>query len=152
MIVADPGDRRLCFAFSGLPREVMPGVEAIEAFLLRAGCAAAGAQKVAMAAEEILTNIARHAWGGGGCGYCAVEVTAVGGDGGVHVCLRTEDDGVAFDPTRAKVRDLGATLEERSVGGLGIVLIRTLTDAQRYQRVAARNVFEVTAVCARERG
>jgi len=128
----------------------MPRVETIEAFLLQAGCVAAAAQKVAMAAEEILTNIARHAWAGRERGNCTVDVAAVVKDGAIHVRLRTEDDGVAFDPTRAKGRDLDAALEQRSIGGLGIVLIRTLTDTQEYHRVAARNIFKVTAVCPRQ--
>ncbi len=127
----------------------MPRVESIEEFLLGVGCAPAAAQQVAIVAEEILTNIARDAWGGGAPGYCVVDVVATPAESAIEVSLRTEDDGVAFDPTQAEEPDLAASLEDREIGGLGIVLIRNMTDTQTYNRVGTRNVFEITKSCAR---
>lgn len=126
----------------------MPRVESIEAFLLGVGCAPAAAQQVTIVAEEVLTNIVRDAWRGGDRGYCAVEVVATPANNAIEVSLRTEDDGVAFDPTQSQEPDLDASLEDREIGGLGIVLIRNMTDTQTYRRVGGRNVFEVTKVCA----
>ena len=146
----DPGAaHRLHFELLGDPGDVMPQVESIEAFLLGVGCAPAAAQQVTIVAEEILTNIARDAWGGGKPGYCAVDVVADPRADGIEVSLRTEDDGIAFDPTQAEEPDLEASLDEREIGGLGIVLIRTMTDTQTYRRVGSRNVFEITKFCAR---
>jgi serine/threonine-protein kinase RsbW len=150
LTAAEPALRQLHFAFSGAVAEVMPRVESVEAFLVQAGCTAASARNLAVVTEEILTNITRHAWAGDGRGYCAVEVFAVVEAACVRVRLRTEDDGIAFDPTGAAPPDLAASLQERSVGGLGIVLIKTMTDTQTYRRVGARNVFEVARVCPRE--
>ncbi len=140
--------RRLHLVFSGTTPEVMPQVEAIGAFLREVGCTAESAQKLMIVAEEILANIARHAWVGKEAGRCSVDIAAVPKDGSIQVTLRMEDDGLAFDPTRAPEPDLEASLEERAIGGLGIVLIRSMTDAQTYRRSAARNIFEVTKRCA----
>jgi serine/threonine-protein kinase RsbW len=139
--------RRLHFDLRGDPRDVAAGVESIEAFLREAGCNAASVQQMAIVAEEILTNIAREAWPEGAAGLCAVDVTADTRNDGVHVVLRTDDDGVAFDPMQAEAPDIEASLDERSIGGLGILLIRSMTDTQVYQRTGGHNIFEVCKIC-----
>jgi serine/threonine-protein kinase RsbW len=127
----------------------MPQVEGIEAFVLQAGCTTASARNFAVVAEEILANIARHAWPGDGCGQCTVDVTAAPAPTSVNVILRTEDDGIAFDPTAAAAPDLAVPLQERQAGGLGIALVRGMTDSQAYRRIGDRNIFEVTRACPR---
>ena len=146
----DPAtSHRLHFELSDDPGDLMPRVESIEEFLAGVRCAPAAAQQIAIVAEEILTNIARDAWGEGPTGYCGVDVHAEPAGDLIHVTLRTEDDGVPFDPTAAEEPDLDASLEDREIGGLGIVLIRNMTDTQTYRRIGSRNVFEVTKACAR---
>jgi len=125
----------------------MPQVEAIEAFLRDAGCNAASIQQLALVAEEILANIMRDAWPGRAPGFCAVDVAATPGSDSIGVTLRTEDDGVAFDPLAADPPDLELMLDERPIGGLGILLIRTMTDTQTYHRTAGRNILEVRKQC-----
>jgi serine/threonine-protein kinase RsbW len=146
---ADSAPRRLHFEFSGDPQEVMPRVESVEAFLVEAGCTEASARSIAVVAEEIYSNVSRHAWPDGGRAVCVVDVVAVVEAASVRVSLRSEDNGIAFDPTAAKVQDVEGSLEERSIGGLGIVLIKSMTDTQSYRRLGCRNVFEVTRVCPR---
>lgn len=127
----------------------MPQVEAIGEFLHAAGCAPELVQKLELVAEEILTNIARYAWPGAQPGRCSIDIEASPTDGAIDVALRTEDDGVAFDPTAAPEPDLDAPLQARVVGGLGLVLVRRMTATQTYRRSGARNVFVVTARCDR---
>jgi serine/threonine-protein kinase RsbW len=141
--------RRLRFALPGAMPEVMGKVEEIEAFLLEAGCAPAPAQQLTIVAEEILTNIAQNAWAGAAPGQCLVDVVADPRPDAVRVSLRTEDDGVAFDPLAAAEPDLDAPLEEREIGGLGIHLIRAMTDQQTYRRENGLNVLAVEKLCAR---
>ena len=125
----------------------MQAVRTIEAFLIDAGCTALSAQELAVVAEELLSNIVRDAWGGREPGVCAVDVEAAALDRTVEVRLRTEDDGVAFDPLAAPAPDLDLTLEERPLGGMGIALVRAMTDAQIYVRTDGRNVLEVRKTC-----
>ena len=50
------------------------------------------------------------------------------------------DAGPTFDPTAAAAPDVGAPLEARPIGGLGLHLVRQSVDALRYARVAGHNV------------
>jgi serine/threonine-protein kinase RsbW len=70
--------------------------------------------------EELFTNSIRH----GGCAGMvnAVRVRLQLHDDGVHI--EYSDRGEAFDPLVAPPPDLGASLEERQTGGLGIHLVR----------------------------
>lgn len=144
--------RLLSFELQGDAQAVMGRVEEIETFLHDAGCGMGPTQQVAIVAEEILMNIAQNAWGDAAAGRCVVDLSAEQRADGVWVTLRTEDDGVAFDPLAAEAPDLEASLEEREIGGLGIHLIRTMTDRQAYHRTDGLNVLEVGKLCARAEG
>ena len=139
--------RRLHFELRGETQDVMARVEAIEAFLRESGCDAGSVGQFAIVAEEILTNIVREAWAGREQGYCTVDVEAIARADAIHVTMRTEDDGAAFDPTEAEPPDIEASLDERSIGGLGILFIRTMTDTQVYRRENGHNIFTVGKVC-----
>lgn len=123
--------------------EVTQALDAIEAHLLDAGAAEPEAMQLRLVAEEIVTNIARCAWPEGEARQFAVELTAEAGPGGLHVRMTTVDDGVPFDPTTQPAPDVGAGLDERQVGGLGMLLVREMTDGQHYAREAGQNRFSV---------
>jgi len=144
--------RLLSFELQGDAQAVMGRVEEIETFLTDAGCGMGPTQQVAIVAEEILMNIAQNAWGDATAGRCVVDLSAEQRADGVWVTFRTQDDGVAFDPLTAEAPDLEASLEEREIGGLGIHLIRTMTDRQAYHRTDGLNVLEVGKLCARAEG
>lgn len=63
--------------------------------------------------------------------------------------IRIEDDGRPFNLLEAKPVDLNADLEQRSVGGLGIHLIRKLMDEVAYQRVDGKNIVSLKKNCAK---
>lgn len=57
-----------------------------------------------------------------------------------RVTIEISDDGGAFNPLNdAPAPQLDAALEDRSIGGLGIHLVRTLTSDLRYRREGGRN-------------
>ena len=51
------------------------------------------------------------------------------------------DHGVAFDPTAKAEVDTTLPAEERSIGGLGIHLIRKIMDDVKYERVNDMNIL-----------
>jgi anti-sigma regulatory factor (Ser/Thr protein kinase) len=55
--------------------------------------------------------------------------------------IQTEDNGKAFDPLSQPAPDLTKPLEERPIGGLGIYMIRKLTDEAEYRREGRQNFF-----------
>lgn len=50
------------------------------------------------------------------------------------------DEGIPFDPLTLVEPDVKAEIEERSIGGLGILLIRRVMDEVHYQRINNQNV------------
>jgi len=66
--------------------------------------------------------------------------------------IRIEDDGVPFNLLEAEPADLETDLERRSVGGLGIHLIRKLADDIEYQRVGSNNVVILRKKCGPKEG
>ena len=56
------------------------------------------------------------------------------------VTIEISDDGGAFDPLNdAPTVDVNAALDDRPIGGLGIHLVRTLTNDLSYRREGGRN-------------
>ncbi len=51
------------------------------------------------------------------------------------------DSGTPFDPTQKGEVDTTLSAEERSIGGLGIHLIRQIMDTINYERVDGKNVL-----------
>jgi anti-sigma regulatory factor (Ser/Thr protein kinase) len=55
--------------------------------------------------------------------------------------IRIEDDGIAFNPLKLAQPDLQCPLEEREIGGLGVLLVKKLMDEVQYQRHDNKNVI-----------
>jgi serine/threonine-protein kinase RsbW len=89
-----------------------------------------------LALDEMITNVATHAYPGSGEHRFTLQITV----SSEEFVARIEDDGVEFNPTEHPIPDLDAPLEERKVGGLGIYLVRQIMTSVEYQRVAGKNV------------
>ena len=85
--------------------------------------------------EEIVANICLHAKPEGG--NFAIEVKKQVG----CIELLFEDDGISFDPLAKQEPDLAAALEDREIGGLGLVLMRKIADSLSYRREQGRNIL-----------
>jgi len=59
------------------------------------------------------------------------------------VTITIVDRGVPFDPTKVKLPNVNAPLEERKVGGLGIYLIKNVMDEVHYERKGDMNVLRL---------
>ena len=58
-----------------------------------------------------------------------------------NIIIRIEDRGEPFNPLKVDKPDLGAPLEERSPGGLGIHFLITMTDSVHYQFKDGKNIL-----------
>lgn len=127
----------------------MQTLDAIEAHLLEAGAAAQDAMQLRIVAEEIVTNIARCAWPAGERREFAVELAVDVRLDGLHVRMTTIDDGAPFDPTIQPTPNVDVGLDERQTGGLGMLLVREMTERQHYVREEGRNRFSVERLLRR---
>jgi sigma-B regulation protein RsbU (phosphoserine phosphatase) len=92
---------------------------------------------IELIAEELLTNSARAAEGRHIRASVQCSLTAQ------DIALVFRDDGVPFDPLARAAPELGADAALRSLGGLGIHLVRELADDIRYIRDNEENVLEI---------
>jgi serine/threonine-protein kinase RsbW len=94
---------------------------------------------VNLALDEIVTNIILHGYEPEQMEPISVRMEAADGE------LRSQvrDSGRAFNPLDAPLPDLTGPLEKRTLGGLGIHLVRSLMDTVEYQREGAKNVLTI---------
>jgi len=107
--------------------------EQVTAFLADADVDRRVAHHVALVLEELLTNVANH--GGAPASAVSVSVTV----SPARVSGEVLDSGKMFDPSRERHTDLSADVDQRTVGGLGLLLVRRLTESLAYERVGDRN-------------
>ncbi len=122
------------------PQEVMRGCESIRAHCEKHGVPEKAIHDLMLAFEETGSNVVNHACAGKSDDRfwlrieCRPEV----------VELMIRDRGPAFDPLAAPEVDLTGDPDERGIGGLGIHLVRNVTDALAYERIGDENRLTIT--------
>lgn len=106
-----------------------------EAILL--GLDETSVRQTELASEEALVNIIDHGYKGT-VGQITIELQ----DSGSHIEIVIRDKSPFFNPLEHAIEfDPLATLEERQIGGLGILFIRQYMDEVHYQREGEANVL-----------
>ena len=88
-------------------------------------------------ADEICSNIVKHS------GATGFEVKVEIEDGLSGIVLTFVDDGVAYDPLKHADPDTTLPAEKRPIGGLGIMLVKKMSDSVSYHRAHNRNYLKV---------
>ncbi len=109
----------------------------LEAFCARHAIPNRTVHRFTLALEEVLTNVIAYAFPAEG--RHETDVRIAWRDGALHATV--SDDGVAFNPLTRPAPDLQTPIEQRQVGGLGIHLLRTLSQTADYRRDGDRNVL-----------
>lgn len=112
----------------------------VEQFLIEKGVPEPIINKVLLCVDELITNIIAHAYTDDEEHAVALECTVAP----TLLTLELRDDGVEFDPTKQTRAVTEGSLEERSVGGLGIHLVKSLMDKVEYAREGDFNVLKAT--------
>lgn len=94
---------------------------------------------VHLAMEELFTNMVKYNAGNAN----DIELDVDTSDGGVTVSM-TDFDVDDFDVTTDRQVDIGASLDERKVGGLGLHLIQHMVDTLEYDYSARRSTVTFT--------
>ena len=91
--------------------------------------------RVNLALEELGVNIMNHGYDEG---LHEFDITLISEDD--TLTIEIVDDGRPFDPLHdAKQPDVGAAIEDRPIGGLGVYFVREMMDEMHYRREDGKN-------------
>lgn len=131
---------RCSLTLSNDVQEVPRLVEYVDAACEAVGFDMSTTMQMNLAIEEAVVNVIDYAYPVGTKGDVCIEFVA--GEEGLIVII--SDNGVPFDPTTRGEVDITLPAEERSVGGLGIMLMRRYMDSTEYRREGDRNILTLT--------
>lgn len=90
-------------------------------------------KKMEVALEEAVVNVINYS------GASRIELNITHSP----LTITLVDNGQPFDPTIQAEKDINQAMEERQIGGLGIALLRQITDEMRYNRVDETNQLTI---------
>ena len=109
---------------------IPPASEAAEAWLAERQVAPNVVFLVILAIEELVTNCIKYGYDDADAHTIDIELSVDAS----KLTMVVADDGHPFDPLAATPPDLSLAIEDRPIGGLGIHMLRELTDEMTYER------------------
>ena len=124
---------------------VVENIETVTAFvnaeLEAIGCSMKIQIQLDVAIDELFGNIAHYAYGDDR-GTATVQIAF---DEDLHtVTLTFIDSGIPFDPLKKDDPDTTLSAKERSIGGLGIFLVKKTMDQMEYRYEDGHNILSIT--------
>ena len=105
-------------------------------FAKERGLAAGIGQKVCIVFDDLLNNIISYGFSDDEDHQIDIDISVTS----EQLVITVADDGVPFNPFDRVGPDTSLSLEERDIGGLGVLLVTELMDQCSYQRRRDRNV------------
>ena len=90
-----------------------------------------------LALEEVVSNVMLYAYPKEKSGHVLVESWRWEN----NIFFSISDSGIPFDPTQQETVDTTLSAEERTIGGLGIHLVKNLMDDIQYRREDNKNIL-----------
>lgn len=87
--------------------------------------------KLMVVLDEIYSNIVNYS--------CAQNVCIKMQRENEELILEFEDNGKPYNPLEAEEPDITASIEERSIGGLGIFMVKKMMDKVEYEYIDDKN-------------
>jgi sigma-B regulation protein RsbU (phosphoserine phosphatase) len=138
-------------AFGGLGSSIalkagLEDMEKLIAFIGKeldaAGCPDRERGQIELAAEEVFVNVANYAYDKEAPGEALVECGIVPAPAGMTRTVVFRDRGRPFNPLEHADPDTHAPLEDRKIGGLGLLIVRKTMDTIYYSRENDENRLE----------
>ena len=118
-------------------KEVPKLIEFVDEVCQSVGFDDTTSMQVKVAIEEAVVNVMNYAYPSGTVGDVTIEAAS----NDVRLKFTITDSGKPFDPTVQATVDTTLAAEERSIGGLGIHIMRQNMDSINYERVDNLNVL-----------
>lgn len=119
---------------------IAPASEAAESWLGQHQVGPEASYLVLLAIEELVTNCIKYAYDDAGEHIITILLSIADGT----LKMEVIDDGHPFDPLTAPEPDLALDLKDREQGGLGIFMLRQLSDGMAYERRDGTNRLTLT--------
>ena len=110
----------------------------VDTYLESLDCSMKIQMQIDVAVEEIFVNVASYAYAPG---TGSVTLQLESGISPLSVSITFIDSGVPYNPLAKKDPDVSLSAEERSIGGLGIYMVKKSMDDMRYEYRDGRNVL-----------
>lgn len=94
--------------------------------------------QIHLACEEALVNVINYAYPDR-TGNVEISVEVQKDEGTLFISFA--DEGTEFNPLQKAAPDLGLPMEERSIGGLGVYMYKTIMDEVSYERKEGKNIL-----------
>ncbi|MBQ6431007.1 MAG: SpoIIE family protein phosphatase [Oscillospiraceae bacterium] len=107
----------------------------VEAILTQHNTARSCAAKIYVAVDEIIANILQYS------GAKTLDVSCLANTESITISF--SDDGSPYNPLEREDPDVTLTAEERSIGGLGIFMVKNIMDDVDYAYRDGRNVLTI---------
>ena len=114
---------------------IAPANEAAETWLAKQDASLDATFFTCLAIEEIVTNCIKYGYDDSDEHTILIVLSVAD----ARLTIVVIDDGHAFDPLAEAPPDLSLALEDRQTGGLGIHLLRKLSDDISYERINGTN-------------
>jgi len=104
------------------------------------GLAAAISQKVCIVFDDLLNNIISYGFSDDAEHQIDIDISHMPS----RLVIAITDDGMPFNPFDQVGPDTSLSIDERDIGGLGVLLVKQLMDEYQYQRHSNSNVVTLT--------
>src|SRR5262245_60061575 len=125
------------FILLNRPSEIARLQDELESLGRQEGLAPKVLHDVQLAVEEHLTNILNHGFSDQRDHQIKVQLRSDESE----FCIEVEDDGRPFNPLDQPAPNLSLPIEQRPIGGLGILMIRQAMDRVEYRRADGKNIL-----------
>ena len=120
-------------------REIARLIQLVEHFSRDAGLVDDDTTDVNIMLDEFVSNVIKYGYDDDGRHEIVVSMKLQDG----LLTIGIEDDGKPFNPLDAPAPDLNLPVEQRPIGGLGILIAKTMADTIEYERAGGRNVLTI---------
>lgn len=112
----------------------------VEAQLEKLDCPIKAQMQIAIALDELFSNIAHYAYQPG-VGPVTIRLAYL--QDCKTVVITFMDSGIPYNPLESKEPDITLSAEERSIGGLGIYMAKKSMDDMAYQYENGKNILTI---------
>ena len=106
--------------------------------LAQAGCPFRTQMQIDIVIDEIFSNIAKFAYTPLH-GKATVRIETAEREAVITFC----DSGRHYNPLEQSAPDITSPLEEREIGGLGLMIVKKMMDIVRYDYINGQNILEM---------